>query len=70
MRAKRLPEAMFDRRGKGPVCSGRFAKYFRERFIADGGEIVAEQKYSEGDKDFNAQLTAIKAAGADAKITL
>ena len=42
------------------------AKIFRKRFTADGGEIVAEQKYSEGDKDFRAQLTAIKAAGADA----
>ena len=36
MRAKRSPEAMFDRRGKGPVCSGRFAKYFRERREAAG----------------------------------
>ena len=33
---------------------------FRERFTADGGEIVAEQKYAEGDKDFRAQLTAIR----------
>ncbi len=41
------------------------AKYFKERFAAGGGEIPVEQKYSEGDKDFNAQLTAIKAAGAD-----
>ncbi len=41
------------------------AKYFKERFTADGGEIPVEQKYSEGDKDFNAQLTAIKASGAD-----
>ncbi len=41
------------------------AKYFKERFTADGGEIVIEQKYSEGDKDFNAQLTAIKAAGVE-----
>jgi branched-chain amino acid transport system substrate-binding protein len=41
------------------------AKYFKERFIADGGEIAIEQKYTEGDKDFNAQLTAIKAAGVD-----
>ena len=39
------------------------AKYFKERFIADGGEIALEQKYSEGDKDFRSQLTAIKAAG-------
>jgi branched-chain amino acid transport system substrate-binding protein len=30
-----------------------------------GGEIVAEQKYTEGDKDFRAQLTAIRAAKPD-----
>lgn len=41
------------------------AKYFKERFTAGGGTIAAEQKYGEGDKDFRAQLTAIKAAGAD-----
>ena len=41
------------------------AKYFKERFTADGGEIAIEQKFTEGDKDFNAQLTAIKAAGVD-----
>ena len=41
-------------------------KVFRERFTALGGEIVADQKYSEGDKDFRAQLTAIKAAQPDA----
>jgi branched-chain amino acid transport system substrate-binding protein len=41
------------------------AKYFKERFVADGGEIAIEQKFTEGDKDFNAQLTAIKAAGVD-----
>ena len=32
---------------------------------ADGGKIVAEENYSSGDKDFNAQLTAIKAANPD-----
>jgi branched-chain amino acid transport system substrate-binding protein len=41
------------------------AKFFRERFTAEGGTIVAEQKFSEGDKDFRAQLTAIKATGAE-----
>jgi branched-chain amino acid transport system substrate-binding protein len=41
------------------------AKYFKERFVADGGEIAIEQKFTEGDKDFNAQLTAIKAAGVE-----
>ncbi|MEO7598384.1 MAG: ABC transporter substrate-binding protein [Opitutus sp.] len=38
---------------------------FRARFKALGGEIVAEQKYVEGDKDFRAQLTAIRAAKPD-----
>jgi branched-chain amino acid transport system substrate-binding protein len=41
-------------------------RVFKESFLADGGAIAAEQKYSEGDKDFRAQLTAIKNAGADA----
>lgn len=39
---------------------------FRDRFTAAGGEIVAEQKYTEGDKDFRAQLTAIRAQHPDA----
>ncbi len=42
------------------------AKFFRERFVSGGGVIPVEQKYSEGDKDFRAQLTAIRAAGCDA----
>ncbi len=41
------------------------AKFFRQRFTADGGMVVLEQKYSEGDKDFHAQLTAIHAAGVE-----
>lgn len=41
------------------------AKYFKQRFTEDGGEVVIEQKFTEGDKDFNAQLTAIKAAGVE-----
>lgn len=41
------------------------ARFFREGFTAAGGAIVAEPRYQEGDKDFRAQLTAIKAAGAD-----
>lgn len=41
------------------------AKYFKQSFIANGGKIVAEQNYSGGDKDFSAQLTAIKAANPD-----
>ena len=42
------------------------SRVFRERFTAAGGEIIAEQKYTEGDKDFRAQLTAIKALSPDA----
>ena len=42
------------------------AKFFRETFIAGGGTVVAEKNFSEGDKDFRAQLTAVKAAGVDA----
>jgi branched-chain amino acid transport system substrate-binding protein len=41
------------------------AKYFKEGFIKGGGEIALQQKYSEGDKDFKAQLTVIKAAGVE-----
>ncbi|MGH7946697.1 MAG: ABC transporter substrate-binding protein [Opitutaceae bacterium] len=41
------------------------ARYFKERFAADGGTVALEQRYSEGEKDFRAQLTAIKAAAVD-----
>lgn len=42
------------------------AKFFRETFVASGGTIAVEQRYSEGDKDFHAQLTSVKGAGVDA----
>jgi branched-chain amino acid transport system substrate-binding protein len=41
------------------------AKFFKQRFVADGGTIVGEENYSHGDKDFSAQLTAIKADNPD-----
>src|ERR1019366_3229938 len=41
------------------------AKFFKEQFKANGGEIVVELDYNGGDKDFKAQLTAIKAANPD-----
>lgn len=41
------------------------AKFFRERFTRTGGVLALEQKYAEGDRDFRAQLTAIRAAGVD-----
>jgi len=40
--------------------------FFRDGFKKLGGEIVAEQSYSEGDSDFHAQLTQIKAANPEA----
>jgi branched-chain amino acid transport system substrate-binding protein len=42
------------------------ARFFREKFTAEGGVIALEQKFNEGDKDFRAQLTAIRAAGVEA----
>src|SRR5476651_328541 len=42
------------------------AKFFKETFLAAGGAIGTEKNFSEGDKDFRAQLTAVKAAGVDA----
>ena len=41
------------------------AKYVRERFTHDGGVVALDQKYADGDKDFRAQLTAIRAANVD-----
>ena len=42
------------------------ARFFKETFTAAGGQIATEKNFSEGDKDFRAQLTAVKASGADA----
>jgi branched-chain amino acid transport system substrate-binding protein len=42
------------------------AEFFVKYFTAHGGEIVREQKYSTGDKDFKPQLTSLKAAQPDA----
>ncbi|MBC8095559.1 MAG: ABC transporter substrate-binding protein [Akkermansiaceae bacterium] len=41
------------------------AKFFKERFKANGGEIVIELDYNGGDKDFKAQLTSIKGTNPD-----
>ncbi len=52
------------------VCNGNaysvgLANYFKEAFIANGGEIVEEQAYQTGDQDFTAQLNTIKQAAPD-----
>ncbi len=41
-------------------------KVFREQFTKRGGTIVAEQSFSQGDSDFHAQLTQIKATNPEA----
>lgn len=38
---------------------------FVKKFTEEGGEIVAKESYTTGDKDFNAQLTKIKNANPD-----
>lgn len=42
------------------------AKYFKEGFLANGGTLTDELDFNGGDKDFKAQLTAIKASNPDA----
>ena len=41
------------------------AEFFKQPFVAAGGEVALEVKYASRDKDFKAQLTAIKAASPD-----
>lgn len=41
------------------------AKYFKEAFEAKGGTIVAQEGYVNGDKDFKATLTKLKAANPE-----
>ncbi len=41
------------------------SQYFKENFTKNGGQIVKEQSYSSGDKDFRAQLTSIKSTKPD-----
>lgn len=41
------------------------ANYFMQHYSKLGGRVPVQQKYNGGDKDFRAQLTAIKAANAD-----
>jgi branched-chain amino acid transport system substrate-binding protein len=42
------------------------ADFFKQKFTQDGGTILIEQKFSSGDKDFKAQLTAIKGVNPEA----
>jgi len=42
------------------------AKYFKQQYLSNGGEIVTELDFNGGDADFKSQLTTIKGAGPDA----
>jgi branched-chain amino acid transport system substrate-binding protein len=42
------------------------ADAFQKSFVAQGGTIVVEQSYSQGDTDFSAQVTAIRGSSAQA----
>ena len=41
------------------------AKSFKEEYVKEGGVITGQQSYSGGDKDFSAQLTAVKVDNPD-----
>jgi branched-chain amino acid transport system substrate-binding protein len=48
-----------------PYSTG-LAGFFRSGFEEEGGRIVSEQRFTGGDKDFRAQLTAMKGRGVEA----
>jgi branched-chain amino acid transport system substrate-binding protein len=49
----------------GSPYSVGLAEFFSRAFRAQGGEIVADQRYAGADTDFRAQLTAIRSARPD-----
>jgi branched-chain amino acid transport system substrate-binding protein len=40
-------------------------QFFKKSFTSLGGQIVSEQSYTQGDRDFSGQLTAIRAVNPD-----
>lgn len=48
---------------KGMEYTLLLGKYFKERFTELGGQIVLEDTYQTGDKDFSAQITKLKGLG-------
>ena len=46
------------------------SRVFRESFTAAGGLVAGEQKYAEGDKDFRAQLTALRSLAPDVIVAM
>ncbi|MCC7518145.1 MAG: ABC transporter substrate-binding protein [Verrucomicrobiae bacterium] len=41
------------------------AKFFKEKFVARGGQLVADEGYQAGDREFKPQLTNIRAANPE-----
>jgi branched-chain amino acid transport system substrate-binding protein len=46
---------------KGTEYTTLLAKYFKERYTELGGQILLEDTYTQGDTDFSAQITRLKA---------
>jgi len=46
---------------KGAEYTTLLAKYFKSRYLELGGKVVLEDTYSQGDTDFSAQITRLKA---------
>ncbi len=46
---------------KGAEYTTLLAKYFKERYTQLGGKILLDDTYSQGDTDFSAQITRLKA---------
>jgi branched-chain amino acid transport system substrate-binding protein len=61
LKAKRVA-VLYDVASEAPKSQ---AELFRETFLGLGGEVVAFETYTTGDRDFSAQLTKIASAGAD-----
>jgi branched-chain amino acid transport system substrate-binding protein len=46
--------------------SKKLSQFFRDTFTGLGGQVVADESYSDGDKEFKAQLTRIQSTNPDA----
>ena len=62
MKVKKVALLIDQKNAYSTGLADNFKKVFKEM----GGEIVGEQKYQAGDKDFKGQLTALKSTNPDA----
>jgi branched-chain amino acid transport system substrate-binding protein len=47
---------------QGTEYTKLLSKYFKERYTEMGGQVILEDSYQSGDKDFSAQITKLKGA--------